>query len=291
MDTDRFGVPVAASGRLALIIVAGIGLLLLAGRPAPILAQAAIDEEGCGCHSAETAAWQDSPHAHASPEAGDLPAPTCEGCHGQYVRGHPEKGLMRLSVDSTVCRDCHSDTFDQWEHSMHAQENVQCIGCHLSHSQTLRLTDERLCLSCHEESQEDAFHTSHGSADISCTNCHVTPASNANFTIDLTDGTVHVSQSPTHDFAEVAAASCVDCHVQDIRGSASAESADETVTELMTIANRVPELSARLKTAEKQNEALATVSYVALGLGIGVGAVMGMILVLVIGYVAQRKQQ
>lgn len=290
MGTRGFSRRMAGCACLALMVAAGIGIVFLVGLPAQVSAQAEIDEEGCGCHTVETMAWQDSPHAEAALQSGGLPAPTCEGCHGEYVRGHPDEGLMRLTVDSSVCSDCHSDTFDQWQHSMHAQENVQCIGCHLSHSQTLRLTDEKLCVSCHEESQEDVFHSAHGSADVSCTDCHVTPASKANFTIDLTSGRVQVSQSPTHDFSEVAASSCVDCHAANIRGDKVGEDTDGAVTELMTIANRVPELSTRLKEAEKENRTLATVSYVALGLGIGVGAVMGMVLVLAVGYVAQRKQ-
>jgi formate-dependent nitrite reductase cytochrome c552 subunit len=73
---------------------------------------------------------------------------TFEDCHGPYVEDHPKTGTMQLTVDSAICETCHTTTFDQWAGSLHAQSGVQCIGCHLSHSQTFRLTDEALCGTC-----------------------------------------------------------------------------------------------------------------------------------------------
>ena len=35
---------------------------------------------------------------------------TCEQCHGEYVQGHPQQGVMALQVDSTACQSCHSTT-------------------------------------------------------------------------------------------------------------------------------------------------------------------------------------
>lgn len=291
MRSRRFASRLPDFSRLLLPLLAAVALVCLALSSTSVVAQGATDEEGCGCHSAENKAWQNSPHARAAQTAGELPAPTCEGCHGPYVRGHPDKGLMRLSADSAVCNECHSETFDQWEHTQHAQANVQCIGCHLSHSQTLRLTDEKLCLSCHRESLGDDFHVSHRFADVECTSCHVTPSSEPEIAVSVRSATGTAIQAPTHDFADVAAANCIECHSEAIRDGNTFGSGDRAVAELMTIANRVPELSASLKAAEQQNRVLATVSFVSLGLGIGMGAVMGMILVLFVGMVTQRKSR
>ena len=52
------------------------------------------------CHENETAAWLDSPHAGAA-AAGEIAA-TCEGCHGPYVEDHPQAGIMKLTLDSSV---------------------------------------------------------------------------------------------------------------------------------------------------------------------------------------------
>ena len=128
------------------------------------------------CHQAEVQDWQTSPHAGAmtsmdpaaltqcqenqgtdctclschtssfDPTAQTVPheGVTCEACHGKFVEGHPENGEMKLSVDSSVCSECHTETHNSWENTAHAQAGVQCIGCHRSHTQNLRLDDEAL---------------------------------------------------------------------------------------------------------------------------------------------------
>ena len=80
-------------------------------------------EKCAKCHTQETDAWQNSPHAKAG-----MPGATCEGCHGPYVEGHPEAGTMQLTVDSSICQDCHNSTYAQWQNSTHAQAGVQCIA-------------------------------------------------------------------------------------------------------------------------------------------------------------------
>ena len=251
-------------------------------------AEVEVNEEGCGCHSEESATWLASPHGQAAMELTGAAAPTCEGCHGAYVRGHPHDGLMQLTMDSDICTDCHEDTYAQWQGTQHAEAGVQCIGCHLSHSQTLRLTGGELCASCHRDSPSDSFHMSHRASDVRCTNCHVSPDAGT----DL--GIVHFSKSgpaaaPTHDFTDVSAANCVDCHASQIGEAKPFGERDAAITELMAIANRVPVLDSRLKAAKQQNRTLATATFASLGLGIGVGGVMGIILVLFVGYVSQRK--
>ena len=277
-------------------IVIGAALLItqLLIQPAPARAQAGTEPGGCSCHSAQTSAWQASPHAAAVDENG-VAAATCEGCHGPYVRGHPNDGLMRLEVDSNVCGECHSATFGQWEESMHAQGNVQCIGCHLSHSQTLRLTNQDLCLSCHQESLDDGFHVSHLYEEVSCTECHPAPASDPEVSTSPSGETVVTIPAPTHDFANVSAANCVACHSQDVREITAVNlptdhAGQMTLIELVATADQVPELSAELETVQQLNRTLTGSAVSTLGLGIGVGGMFGIIFALAVGYVTQRKR-
>ena len=284
--------PLALSIRVAplLILATVVGVVWFCSHPAVVLSQSRTEKEGCGCHSAETKAWQDSPHAMAAQISGDLPSPTCEGCHGPYIRGHPDDGLMRLTVDSAVCHDCHSDTFEQWQGSVHAEKGVQCIGCHLPHAQELRVSEEKLCLSCHRQSVSDGFHISHRYADVSCTNCHLALPSGIHSPASNADDSPLAPTTPLHDFVSVSGTECVECHRQYIGNDSSrADAGDVAVVKLMTVANRVPELTDSLQAARQQNSALVAMSFVSLGLGIGVGGVMGIILVLVVGYVTQRK--
>lgn len=251
-------------------------------------AEVGINEEGCGCHSEESATWMVSPHGQAAVELSGAAAPTCEGCHGAYVRGHPHNGLMKLSMDSAVCTDCHEGTYAQWQGTQHAEAGVQCIGCHLSHSQSLRLTDGELCASCHQDSPSDSFHVSHRGSDVGCTNCHVSHDAGSQPGMVQVTNTGSVA-APTHDFTDVSAANCVDCHASQISEVNSFGVRDTAITELMTVASRAPAPDSRLMSAKPQNRTPATATFAALGLGIGVGGVMGIIVVLFVGYLSQRK--
>ena len=86
------------------------------------------NEAGCGCHSMEKEPWQMSPHAGLMDDG--TPVAACETCHGAYVRGHPDEGMIALDTDSSVCIACHSGTADQWTDTAHCISCAQCIGCH-----------------------------------------------------------------------------------------------------------------------------------------------------------------
>jgi hypothetical protein len=215
---------------------------------------------------------------------------TCEDCHGPYVRGHPDDGVMALTVDSDVCDTCHAGTFDQWEGSVHAQAGVQCISCHLSHSQTLRLSDETLCLSCHRDSVGDNFHLAHQLSDVTCTNCHPAPSTDPSVGTAAAGATI---PAPDHDFVGIAGDSCVDCHRQFIgkeQVTTTLAASDMEPVKLVALASSVPELTAKVKTLETEELALATTSVTALGLGTGVGGVLGIVFVLAVGYVMQQRR-
>lgn len=292
----------------------------LAGPPEP-------DYEGpekCAeCHSAETEAWQDSPHAKAmntidhslqlacgeempsiecdclgchttdfDPVEGTYAfgGVTCEACHGPYVEDHPKSGIMQLDVDSSVCSDCHVDTYAQWEDSLHAQAGVQCIGCHLSHSQDFRLTDETLCGACHRDQIEDFAHTSHNVEGVTCTDCHLSSVSTHETTPLASADTFITHEAPNHQFTVVSSQACVGCHGQAIHKEIHAVADDQvTNVQLLAMADQAPELATRLKTAEQSNKSLQVMTVVSLGLGTGIGGMLGIVFMLVVGYISQGR--
>lgn len=263
-------------GRLVVII----GLSLLLGLVLPVTIVAAppppLGAEKCvGCHPEETDTWRNSTHAHAVINEGGPIGVTCEACHGQYVVDHPDQGVMQLTVDSSVCENCHADTFGQWRHSTHAQAGVQCIGCHLSHSQYFRLTEEELCHSCHREHSENFSGTPHNAAGLTCIDCHFpsTPVGEMAFTSDdcakCHEGAVHQTLGTLHQASTIQAVS-----LRTLPDPAPAA---------------VPELRAKLEVAQQENKSLQTMSLVYLGLGMGIGGMLGIAFMQVIGYLNRGK--
>ena len=110
------------------------------GAATPEIPMTLEEKQGCGCHSLEKESWQMSPHGQVS--ADGQPVATSATCHGEYVEGHPEKGMIPLATDSSACTDCHEQTAAEWKGTVHAEAGIQCISCHLSHTQDLR-GDER----------------------------------------------------------------------------------------------------------------------------------------------------
>jgi hypothetical protein len=235
------------------------------------------------CHPTEAATWRDSPHAGAEfPSAHD--GVTCEVCHGAFVPEHPQHGVMQLSVDAACCQDCHTTTYEQWHEAAHAGAGVACASCHMPHSQETRLASEELCISCHREVVED---WAHHNADVHCTDCHL-----AFPFVPETSGDVRVmsgGMAPNHSFRPAAEA-CADCHGQSIHN----EAVDETVAlidgaQLPSMAARAKDLAYELEDAKRINKTLRAMSVVSLGFGLGTGGVLGVIFVLVVGYVSQRS--
>ena len=117
------------------------------------------EKQGCSCHSGEKGTWQVAPHGELD-EKGE-PVATCATCHGEYVEGHPDEGMIPLATDSSACIDCHEQTASEWEGTIHAESGMQCISCHLSHTQDLRVTSDHLCRTCHREALQDPLHSAH----------------------------------------------------------------------------------------------------------------------------------
>lgn len=305
--------------------VAAVGLMILILAPTTALAAPVAQDitgpERCAlCHMTEAQAWQRSPHARAleaiddahqtgcaeegnasdcdclSCHTTDFDAAsrtfssegvTCEACHGPYVAGHPDEGLMLLDIDSSICSDCHTETHSQWQQTQHAAAGVQCIGCHKSHSQDLRLTDEALCESCHRNEMQGAGHSAHNLAGLACLDCHTSPTDAASVQVSARIGALR----PDHQFT-VGAEICSDCHDQQFRAEELAMLADDAQGPEVAAAAGTPADIVDCEAAVEARRSAPTLAAASMGLGMGVGVMMGVAGVLVLGYLIQwRKRQ
>ena len=270
-----------------LVVFAGLLLPPTAQADSPDSSKA---EKCAECHQEETEAWQDSPHARASAND-EMPGAICQDCHAGYVKDHEESAsYMELDVDSSICQDCHSNTYAQWQTSTHAAAGVQCIGCHMSHSQEFRLTDEALCSSCHRDQIETFSHTAHGATDISCVDCHVAQTPSNALVSLISDGSPPKNlTAPTHDFATVSAHNCMVCHdVMTVHEKPEQISVTYDA-KLQEQTDLISTLSTRVKAAEETSQSLQKMSVIFMGLGMWIGAVLGVIMVLIIGYIRQER--
>ncbi len=293
----------AIIGCLILLFSLIFSATALADAPADEAAGQCID-----CHPDETAAWQASPHAEAL-NHGD--SADCQTCHGDYANvdhENPENCRMELKIDSAACSECHETTYTEWQNTTHSDAGVECIGCHQSHSQQFRLTDENQCSTCHRERQADMTHTAHGAEGVTCIDCHLSSTmsgetaelepdialiNNRTGQFDIafvsnglqSDGPRPV---PSHDFTQVTADNCIECHQGDVHTGLpnSTQIADVHVVEM---AERVPDLTAKLETAQQENKSLLIMTPVSLGIGIGLGGVLGIIFMLIVGSLNRRR--
>jgi hypothetical protein len=279
--------------RAALLACAALLALLLAAlwasAPQTALAQSEDDDvKPCtSCHSDEGDAWKVSPHATSiDPETG-MPVATCESCHGEYVRGHPDEALEPLRVDSSSCRECHAATYEQWQQSVHGDEGVQCISCHLPHSQDVRLTDEQQCKACHQDSLTDPLHTAHWDSEASCTDCHMASATTG-AALASTDPAMAMISVPSHDFVSVSADNCLECHREDV-SLVSREASPQEIAYKKAV-EELPVVSANLAAAQQSNRSLAIFSLANLGFGVGIGGILGIVFMIFFVRMSRRGE-
>jgi hypothetical protein len=297
--------------------IACLALLLTALLPAAVSASAPVpldaDPGQCVlCHQAEVQDWSHSPHAQAMTplDHGDIAecqeatgadctclschstnfdptdeaylqeGVTCEACHGTYVEGHPENGQMQLDVDSSVCSDCHVETHQEWQSTAHGEAGVQCIGCHRSHTQNLRLDDQALCKSCHRDNLQDAGHVSHTRAGLACLDCHTDPAATLQ----------SEARGVSHDFA-VNTAVCASCHGTTFHEGEQMVASGELAQQLAPMAERASadeEAAAQMIDEQTMRRRLQSATALSFGTGLGFGGILGIVFILVAGFLIQR---
>ncbi|MBK8048485.1 MAG: hypothetical protein IPK16_16025 [Anaerolineales bacterium] len=236
------------------------------------------EEKACSCHSEEKTMWEQSPHGGVGVDG--QPIAACATCHGDYVRGHPDEGMIPLDTDSSVCIDCHETTADQWQGTVHADAGIQCISCHASHSQDLRLADRQLCESCHRESLTDSLHTAHWLGDTPCISCHLAESA-APAGIASTDLTAVFAAERSHDFTSVSATRCLSCHTSEVTSiSGNGQQVAVRQQALFKAAEAVPVLQSELAVAQDRNVALLWMNPMLLGVGISIGGVLGIVFML-----------
>lgn len=278
------------------LVLMSMAVLMMLVLPKAVLADSPAGAEKCvECHEDETAAWQNSPHAWANILKGGEVGAACEDCHAAYVKDHEESAsYMQLDIDSSICADCHANTFENIEASTHADAGVQCIGCHMSHSQEFRLTDDALCGSCHRDELESFSHTTHNYADINCTDCHHPEVARPNDEAlsFISTGPQGNIPAPTHDFSAASTHNCASCHdIMTVHQEQPRRINVKYATnaQIQQQDEQISMLAVELKNLKQANKSLTTMVLVSLGLGMGIGGMLGVIFMLVIGYITQKK--
>ena len=190
-----------------------------------------------------------------------------------------EEPLGSLPGSSNGCPD-DLEYFEQniWNPIL----SVKCIGCHNSHTQNLRLDDQKLCESCHSERLQDSGHVAHAQATVACIDCHTSPADTAL----AVDGAM---PSPSHEFS-VNTAVCESCHSDTFQVNSTGTSANTDWNPTFASTSQASaETAAALMVAETGNRQwLQGATALSFGLGIGVGGMAGILFVLIAGFMLQR---
>ena len=287
--------PTLSTGIIGRLMLAG-GLVVLLGLVLPALVWAEsprsgpddTESEKCAeCHPKEMETWHNSPHAQVKTASGAVGV-TCEDCHGTYVAGHPQSGLMQLSTDSSVCKACHAKTYEKWAISAHGQLNIQCIGCHVAHSQGLRLTDNALCTACHQTPPTDMAHTSHSQAGVVCVSCHASSASAQAVAAAMPAA----DTASGHDFMATSSKPCVSCHDKTPARPTTDSASDRAAGPASSaVANQPSEPVTTANTQEQPAQILQIMPFVTLGLGMGIGGVLGIVFMLTVGYIKHGRAE
>jgi hypothetical protein len=85
---------------------------------------------------------------------------------------------------------------------------------------------------------------------------------------------------------------CAGCHGQAIHEEALPGGVSQVATSVQlpsTTTGPAPELVSELEAAEQANKSLKVMTLVSLGLGLGIGGMLGVVFMLVVGYVSQGR--
>lgn len=209
---------------------------------------------------------------------------TCRACHGATPADHPPATFV-VNTAADTCGDCHTTTFSEWEHSLHAFAEdmgaVGCATCHNPHGQTLRFDSVNdMCLNCHTEdgSTTNYIHLTHNEVDfegvdVTCSSCHM--YNNLHDELhELADHTMAVATVPCTDCHEQIAELGISPIIVDV-DTALAEERDELRVQVIA-------LEEQLVLAEESPEADQPLNFVQLTQGLVVGLGLGVTLVVVL---------
>ncbi len=102
---------------------------------------------------------------------------TCQACHPSIGDKHPGEAVT-VDLSADVCGKCHTETFFEWQVSMHGQKGLKCANCHDAHSTTLkRDASASLCAACHQGLAASFTHSQHDAQGLVCVDCHMEPIS------------------------------------------------------------------------------------------------------------------
>jgi predicted CXXCH cytochrome family protein len=105
------------------------------------------------------------------------------------------------------------DTTNEFDTSVHGQQDLTCVRCHNSHTTKLKKdTVEELCASCHQDLTHFYGHSTHAEEDVLCTDCH----------LQSMDGERDGPGHRLHTF-EVNLQTCTACHSEDMHTSEEAD--------------------------------------------------------------------
>lgn len=137
----------------------------------------------------------------------------CTACHDSVNANHPlSPASMRRGA--SLCGQCHTDTYFEWQTSKHGQSDLTCVSCHDPHATTLRAADtSTLCALCHGTRVRTFAHSNHATQGLTCTDCHIGDA-------DGGSGIMGKGQH-SHTF-EVNLNKCTKCHEHEIHNPAAA---------------------------------------------------------------------
>jgi hypothetical protein len=126
----------------------------------------------------------------------------CDTCHTPMPDNHPEQ-LMPTPSEAETCGACHTDTFAEYEQSMHGAEGMACSNCHNPHTSSLKVGNaQALCQDCHTNESHFFGFTSHAEQGLICSDCH----------LRVTGEEAVEAHSPRLHTFEVDLDSCTQCH-------------------------------------------------------------------------------
>lgn len=204
---------------------------------------------------------------------------TCEGCHGPFQLGHPERP-MPLKPNATLCSTCHKTTTDEWRASKHGAVGLECQSCHNPHTQTPKAESiTALCGNCHQDPGQGFTHSTHADAGLECGNCHM-------YRSPETGPAIGGLVATGHTFT-VGSEACIGCHQDTVhtRDTILSLTGDQP-----TAAEADPEaLQQQIQAQEAQIQTLEASSSARLYVGLAQGAIVGLMVGGVAAWIVSRR--